>query len=164
MWRRRHFPLHLPKVHILVWHPSHLYAYYYSAYQDFFNQRPASPLHIRLPFLTTPSPRISILKCSYHRVFLTQPSLVCNHHSAMATTEVEAPPTNTPDLPDYLLDPNAVLKDNTANWRYGRAPDYSNTRKVYTQSKFKRHLCSHIFWIRWNGSSLVFYRITRESR
>jgi hypothetical protein len=37
-------------------------------------------------------------------------------------------------LPDYLTDPNAVLKDE-ASWRYGRAPDYSNTRSVYEQSR-----------------------------
>jgi hypothetical protein len=49
----------------------------------------------------------------------------------MANVEVEAPPVS---LPDYLLDPNAVLKDISANWRYGQAPDYSETRKVYGQS------------------------------
>lgn len=37
--------------------------------------------------------------------------------------------------PDYLTDPNAVLRDE-ANWRYGRAPDYSNTREVFKQSTF----------------------------
>jgi len=51
--------------------------------------------------------------------------------------EVQNPPAEAPPaLPDYLLDPNAVLKD-TANWRYGKAPDYSNTRKVYNESKFE---------------------------
>ncbi|EFQ98969.1 hypothetical protein MGYG_01981 [Nannizzia gypsea CBS 118893] len=35
-----------------------------------------------------------------------------------------------PALPDYVLDPDAVLKDDI-NWRYGRAPDYSKTRKEY---------------------------------
>ena len=39
----------------------------------------------------------------------------------------------TPALPDYVLDPNAVLKD-TAEWRYGKAPDYSNTRSVFERS------------------------------
>lgn len=64
----------------------------------------------------------------------------------MATAEVKGPPADSPGLPDYLLDPNAVLKDSTANWRYGRAPDYSNTRKVYAQSRFKCHLCTHIIF------------------
>jgi hypothetical protein len=50
-------------------------------------------------------------------------------------TAVEASPAEAPGLPDYLIDPNAVLKDNSATWRYGRAPDYSNTRNVYEQSK-----------------------------
>jgi len=57
----------------------------------------------------------------------------------MAAPDVQAPPTETPDLPDYLLDPNAVLKDDSTNWRYGKAPDYSNTRKVYEQTKTKSH-------------------------
>lgn len=58
----------------------------------------------------------------------------------MATAEVEVPP---PALPDYLLDPNAVLKDYSAKWRYGQAPDYSNTRKVYDQSKCKHYFLHH---------------------
>lgn len=38
-------------------------------------------------------------------------------------------------LPDYLVDPDAVLKDQNVKWRYGRAPDYSKTRKVFAESK-----------------------------
>ncbi|KFZ06033.1 hypothetical protein V501_07791 [Pseudogymnoascus sp. VKM F-4519 (FW-2642)] len=57
----------------------------------------------------------------------------------MATTDVEAPPAATPELPDYLLDPNAVLNDTGANWRYGQPPDYSGTRKVYGETKTKNH-------------------------
>jgi hypothetical protein len=53
----------------------------------------------------------------------------------MAATEVQQPPSETVALPDYLLDPNAVTKDEIGSWRYGQAPDYSNTRKVYEQSK-----------------------------
>lgn len=37
-------------------------------------------------------------------------------------------------FPDFMLDPDAVLKDN-ATWRSGKAPDYSNTRQVYDRSK-----------------------------
>ena len=40
-------------------------------------------------------------------------------------------------LPDYLTNPDAVLGD-AAHWRYGRAPDYSNTRAVYEKSTFFR--------------------------
>lgn len=47
-----------------------------------------------------------------------------------ADVETAAPP---PALPEYLLNPNAVLKDES-KWRYGRAPDYSNTRTVYEKS------------------------------
>lgn len=39
-------------------------------------------------------------------------------------------------LPDYVTDPDAVLKDSHAKWRYGRAPDYSKTRKVFAESKW----------------------------
>ncbi|EEQ33303.1 hypothetical protein McanMca71_006473 [Microsporum canis] len=41
-------------------------------------------------------------------------------------------------LPDYVLDPNAVLKDDI-KWRYGRAPDYSKTRKAYEAGKKMNH-------------------------
>ncbi|KAH8652811.1 hypothetical protein BGZ60DRAFT_420288 [Tricladium varicosporioides] len=57
----------------------------------------------------------------------------------MAAADVQAPPAETPGLPDYLLDPNATLKDDSAKWRYGRAPDYSKTRDVYEQTKTKSH-------------------------
>lgn len=55
----------------------------------------------------------------------------------MATAEVQQPPAQepAPGLPDYLTDPDAVLKDHDANWRYGRAPDYSKTRKVFAESE-----------------------------
>ena len=54
----------------------------------------------------------------------------------MATVETAASPAEAAAaLPDYLTDPNAVLKDSQAKWRYGRAPDYSKTRKVYQESK-----------------------------
>ena len=53
----------------------------------------------------------------------------------MASADAQTAPTDSnPGLPDYLCDPNAVLKDHDAKWRYGRAPDYSNTRKVYEES------------------------------
>jgi len=57
----------------------------------------------------------------------------------MATAEVEHVPPAPTGLPDYLLDPNAVLQDNSAKWRYGRAPDYANTRSVYNETKMKNH-------------------------
>ncbi|KAL8829698.1 MAG: hypothetical protein Q9170_006061 [Blastenia crenularia] len=41
-------------------------------------------------------------------------------------------------LPDFLTDPNAVLKD-SAEWRYGKAPDYSNTRSVWAKTKEQSH-------------------------
>jgi hypothetical protein len=43
--------------------------------------------------------------------------------------------TNAETLPDYVLDDNAVLKDDVASWRYGKAPDYSKTRAFYQDSK-----------------------------
>jgi hypothetical protein len=51
----------------------------------------------------------------------------------MATAETEAP-----GLPDYVLDADAVLKDTDVNWRHGRAPDYSKTRKIWSEST---HCC-----------------------
>ena len=54
----------------------------------------------------------------------------------MTTVNVQPSHTEAPAVPDYLLDPNATLKDSFAEWRHGKAPDYSNTRKVYEQSMF----------------------------
>lgn len=55
----------------------------------------------------------------------------------MTVADVQQPPAEdpAPALPDYLTDPNAVLKDKDVNWRYGRAPDYSKTRKVFEESE-----------------------------
>ncbi|RDW82862.1 hypothetical protein BP6252_03974 [Coleophoma cylindrospora] len=43
------------------------------------------------------------------------------------------------NIPDYCLNPNAVLEDDILSWRYGRAPDYTNTRKVYQQTRSQTH-------------------------
>ena len=51
-----------------------------------------------------------------------------------STPKEEAKAAGTPD---FLTSPDAVLKDEAA-WRYGRAPDYSNTREVFRQSTFLR--------------------------
>lgn len=48
----------------------------------------------------------------------------------MSTTAAEPAPA----LPDYLTDPNAVLKD-AAEWRFGQAPDYSKTRAEWERSQ-----------------------------
>jgi hypothetical protein len=55
----------------------------------------------------------------------------------MATAETQNPPAEAPapGLPDYVLDEDAVLKDTNVNWRHGRAPDYSKTRKIFSESK-----------------------------
>ncbi|KAK4153575.1 hypothetical protein C8A00DRAFT_43522 [Chaetomidium leptoderma] len=42
-------------------------------------------------------------------------------------------------LPDYVLDEDAVLKDTGVNWRHGRAPDYSKTRKIFAETKRASH-------------------------
>ena len=41
-----------------------------------------------------------------------------------------------PAMPDYLASPNAVFGDEGVQWRYGRAPDYSKTRKVWEEGKY----------------------------
>lgn len=56
----------------------------------------------------------------------------------MAAADVQQMPVQEPAppaLPDYLTDPDAVLKDTEVKWRYGRAPDYSKTRKVFSESE-----------------------------
>lgn len=58
----------------------------------------------------------------------------------MAAADVQQPPTEpAPGLPDYLTNPDAVLGDKDAKWRYGRAPDYSKTRKVWAETKQMTH-------------------------
>ncbi|KAF7116111.1 hypothetical protein CNMCM5793_004131 [Aspergillus hiratsukae] len=42
-------------------------------------------------------------------------------------------------LPDYVLDPNAVLNDKYAAWRYGAPSDYSKTRAFYEETKQTTH-------------------------
>lgn len=64
----------------------------------------------------------------------------------MASTEAQAPATEkevpqpaatepAPAVPDYLASPNAVFGDEGVQWRYGKAPDYSKTRKVWEEGK-----------------------------
>ena len=53
----------------------------------------------------------------------------------MADVETQAPRQPDTELPEYLTDSNATLRDKEAVWRYGSAPDYSKTRKVYEESK-----------------------------
>jgi hypothetical protein len=62
----------------------------------------------------------------------------------MAAADVQQPPVQEPAsaLPDYLTNPDAVLGDKDAKWRYGRAPDYSKTRKMFTESKQSHMPCS----------------------
>ncbi|KAL4955459.1 hypothetical protein BDW69DRAFT_193244 [Aspergillus filifer] len=47
--------------------------------------------------------------------------------------------TEPKSLPDYMLDPNAVLHDTDAAWRYGKPPDYSKTRAFYEETKQTTH-------------------------
>lgn len=49
----------------------------------------------------------------------------------------------TPGLPDYMTDPNAVLKDANAEWRYKNPPDYQKTRAYYSESKRDYTFISH---------------------
>ena len=53
----------------------------------------------------------------------------------MTDTEAQTSRQEGSGLPEYLTDPNATLRDKGAKWRYGSAPDYSKTRKVYEESK-----------------------------
>jgi hypothetical protein len=57
---------------------------------------------------------------------------------AMVAADLQQPPAQEPAAatPDYLTSPDAVLGDKDAKWRYGRAPDYSKTRKVFAESEY----------------------------
>ena len=61
----------------------------------------------------------------------------------MAAADVQQPPAEpaAPAVPDYLASPNAVFSDPGVEWRYGKAPDYSKTRKVWEEGELNsRHL------------------------
>jgi hypothetical protein len=55
----------------------------------------------------------------------------------MTAADVQPPPAQEAALalPDYLTNPDATLGDKDAKWRYGRAPDYSKTRKMFEESE-----------------------------
>ncbi|KAI7226110.1 hypothetical protein KC330_g8933 [Hortaea werneckii] len=63
----------------------------------------------------------------------------------MAAADVQPPvpeptaPEPAPAVPDYLASPNAVFNDVGVQWRYGKAPDYSKTRKVWEEGKKMNH-------------------------
>lgn len=39
-------------------------------------------------------------------------------------------------LPDFMIDPNAVLNDTEHDWRYNRVPDYSKANAAFDEGKF----------------------------
>ncbi|KAF5361502.1 hypothetical protein D9758_006151 [Tetrapyrgos nigripes] len=42
-------------------------------------------------------------------------------------------------LPDYVVDPDAVLKDKSVKWRFNKIPDYSKTRAAFESTKTTNH-------------------------
>lgn len=66
----------------------------------------------------------------------------------MATADVQQPPADaaTSGVPDYLASPNAIFDDEGVQWRYGKAPDYSKTRKVWEEGE-RSLLCIACFSI-----------------
>jgi hypothetical protein len=59
-------------------------------------------------------------------------------------------------IPDYMTDPDAVLKDMEAEWRYGKPPDYSKTRSFYANSEytaFPRRLLASDISSSWHKSA-----------
>ncbi|KAI0383375.1 hypothetical protein F5Y04DRAFT_33645 [Hypomontagnella monticulosa] len=56
----------------------------------------------------------------------------------MATASTESGP-EAPVFPDYMTNPNAVLADVNAEWRNSQPPDYSKTRKFFSETKQSSH-------------------------
>ena len=78
---------------------------------------------------------------------LTQPEVaapepeIVSQPASAPEPEPEPEPEPTPELeaaplPDYLTSPDAVSKDDGAQWRFGKAPNYSNTRRVWREGTF----------------------------
>lgn len=53
----------------------------------------------------------------------------------------EAAASGRAALPDYVTTPNAVFDDKGVQWRYGRAPDYTKTRKVWREGESLPGVC-----------------------
>lgn len=67
----------------------------------------------------------------------------------MATEEpaiVSQEPQATPKIPDYLASPNSVFGDEGVAWRYGRAPDYTKTRKEWVEGELVLFCRFHVHW------------------
>lgn len=99
---------------------------------------PLSPTSTPTFTLSSLLPPTSFVSSSYWLAILSYQALFHQlFHFIMAPYADDSPPKEEPksEIPDYMTDPNAVLKDVNARWRYGRAPDYSKTRAVFAQSK-----------------------------
>ncbi|KAI0803645.1 hypothetical protein GGR55DRAFT_662512 [Xylaria sp. FL0064] len=59
--------------------------------------------------------------------------------TSLEESKAAAPVQEPTGLPDYMTNPNAVLKDVDAEWRYKQPPDYKKTRKHYEETKSKNH-------------------------
>ncbi|ORX47779.1 hypothetical protein DM01DRAFT_1310219 [Hesseltinella vesiculosa] len=51
------------------------------------------------------------------------------------------------NLPDFMTNPNAVLNDTEAEWRYGRVPDYKKVNELYEQEKTINHEEGSLPWL-----------------
>ena len=66
--------------------------------------------------------------------------------SAMATSE-EKPTETAPTVPDYMTDPDAVLRDENVTWRNKRAPDYTKVNAAFEQTKTTNHEQGSLSWL-----------------
>ncbi|KAI9476138.1 MAG: hypothetical protein EXX96DRAFT_575913 [Benjaminiella poitrasii] len=51
------------------------------------------------------------------------------------------------NLPDFMTDPNAVLKDKDHQWRYNRIPDYTKVNATFEQEKTHTHEEGSLEWL-----------------
>jgi len=40
-----------------------------------------------------------------------------------------------PAIPNYMLEPNAVLRDENITWRFGKVPDYTAANENYQKGE-----------------------------
>ncbi|BFZ60549.1 hypothetical protein YB2330_001586 [Saitoella coloradoensis] len=52
-----------------------------------------------------------------------------------------------PAIPDYMTDPNAVLKDQNITWRNKRAPDYTKVNAEFEKTKTTNHEAGSLQWL-----------------
>lgn len=87
----------------------------------------SSSVNVHFPFVS--------FSCGYKPSFVSVGLFETRDIDMTATSEVHDDKDTAPELPDYATNYDAVLGDEV-QWRYGKPPDYSQTRKFWADSEY----------------------------